>query len=315
MPVVSFSPGGYHYTGEVAYDVQAIKGDGGAAYPVLTIPIELSVKPVVTRPGGAVAESRRGIRPITILQVNGVLRLGDGTRVAEMATQAPAHPSLDVETGNKRTLYLDFPLDTHRLLVIEGKRHGKSVGFRLSLDFLAVIAAAMPPPSGENPGYGIEFGAANTTVEFTIPQSQWAGEILPRLGYGETVLMELPLPAPGRREALEGAVQHLNRAWAAFREGNDPEVLRVCYLLWERLVKDFGVGDKPDQNAWSLLLDKVAVEPAKRDILRHLCDYLARFDHLARHEHEPPVPVAHRDAEFALLATQTVLVYLAKLLA
>ncbi len=315
MPVVSFSPGGYHYTGEVAYDVQGIKGDGGAAYPVLTIPIELSVKPVVTRPGGAVAESRRGIRPITILQVNGVLRLADGTRVSEMAPQIPAHPSLDVETGNKRGLSLDFPLDAYRLSVVEARRQGKNLGLRVSLDFLAVIDPAVASGSGQNPGSGMEFRAANAVLEFTIPQSQWAGEILPKLGHGERVVMELPLPAPGNRETLEGALQHLSRAWAAFRDGNDPEVLRVCYLLWERLVKDFGVGDKPDQNAWSLLLDKVAVEPAKRDILRHLCDYLARFNHLARHEHDPPVPVAHRDAEFALLATQTVLVYLAKLLA
>lgn len=310
-----FALGGHGFLGELSFDIQEISGDGGGAYPFLTIPINLVLKPALSPSRDAPGKVPKMVRPITLIHMTGTLWFREGPRIADMSPQVVSHHSYMAETGVRQSYYLIFPLDAHRISIIEEKRRGGDLGLRLYLSFLAAFHAEVPigaDPAATPPVN--TFTTSTEALELVIPQSQWARAILPKLGHGDRVVMELPLPAPEKRERMEGAVQHLQQAWAAFRRGNDPEVLRICHLLWERLIQDFRAGDQPDQNAFSQLLEMIGIDSAKRDSLHRLCDYLARFNHLGRHERQPPVPLDHRDAEFALLATQTVLVYLARLM-
>jgi hypothetical protein len=315
MPTVTFELGGLSTVGKIACEAQGVRGDGGTAYPRLIIPVDLTIKPVLSPRIGGAGETARTVQPFPLLQINGKLALTEGPRVAEMVPQILEHQSYESETGNERTHHLEFPLDAHRLTAIEETRRGGPLGLQLTMNLLAALhLGRQPGPPHPVPGPVLAFYTGTTVLRLTIPQSQWATNILPKLGYGERIVMELPLSTPIGRDSLRGTLEHLQSAWTAFRQGNDPEVLRLCYLLWERLVQDFDAGAQPDQNAFSKLLERISVEPEKREKLQHLFRYLADFNHLARHEQKPPVPVDHRDAEFALLAAQTVLLYLAKLM-
>ncbi len=314
MPTVTFELGGLSTVGEITYEAQRVSGAGGTAYPRVVIPVDLTVKPVLSPPIDGPGKTTRTAQPLTLIQMNGRLELAVGARVAEMVPQILEHQSSESETGSKRTFYLEFPLDAHRLTVIEETRRGGPLSLQLTVNLLGALhQGRQPGPPHPVPGPVLAFYTGPATLPLTIPQSQWATDILPKLGYGERVVMELPLSTPTGRNSFQGALEHLQNAWSAFRHGNDPEVLRLCYLLWERLVQHFDAGSQPDQNGFSKLLEHISVEQGKREKLQHLLRYLADFNHLARHEQQPPVPIDHRDAEFALLATQTVLVYLAKL--
>lgn len=313
MPSTTFSLGGLQGVGEIACESQLVRGDSETSHPHLIIPIDLTIKPLLSPPMGAPGVVVKKTQQITLLQLTGKLQLANGPRLAEMITKVLSHQSFEREIGNKTSLILEFPLDAHRLNVIEEKRRGGPLSLQLTLDILGALhTETQPGPPHPVPGTVIAFYTGTVYLNLIISQSQWATNILPKLGYGDRIVMELPLNAPIAHDRLRGALGHLQNAWIAFRQGNNREVLRVCYLIWERLVQDFDVGAQPDQNAFSKLLERISVEPEKREKLQPLCRYLADFNHLARHEQKPSVPIDHRGAEFALLATQTVLVYLAK---
>jgi len=146
--------------------------------------------------------------------------------------------------------------------------------------------------------------------EIGVAQSDWIKNILEPTGFGEYILLNLPLPAPPHRERWQQAIDHLKEAEAQFLLGNDAEVLNRCHAAFETL------GRSPA--AFEQLFAPISDESKRKDInvlLKQTKGYLNAGRHVNRSgEDVGTFAVDHRDAEFAVGMTKLFLNYLAKLL-
>jgi hypothetical protein len=146
---------------------------------------------------------------------------------------------------------------------------------------------------------------------FKIPQSDWV-KILKDLGYGEHLLVEIPLLSVAAKKRLGKALAHLAAARDYFSEGKDEETLSSCYKAFEFLAKQAG-GTHPDQNGFEKVLKDVN-DPDKRRRLKQLLHETCSFLNLGRHEPGPErTTLDRRDAEYALILSYASFSYLAKL--
>ncbi len=210
-----------------------------------------------------------------------------------------------------QTWTLALPLYPYTLQKIEEMRKGADL-FLTGLFFC--VAVNMPdlvsPLTGlarasvSTPGYSTLY------CPFRVAQSDWV-RILKTLGYGDTLLIEVPLRSVPAKARMRKALAHLEDAWGHFNEANDEETLVSCYKAFEFLAKQAQVRT-PDDHAFEKLLAGIDVEE-KRRRLAQLMDYLCRFLALTRHEagHEK-LAVDRRDSEYALILAQASLGYLAK---
>src|SRR5258707_11594401 len=199
---------------------------------------------------------------------------------------------------------------------IEEERKGRDVVLRLEI---TVAAFVRPAPNNEPPiPAGIAVGQVhgadmpgNAFCSYEISKSKWL-ELLKAVGYGEFYMAEIPLPQIKKVKALDASLQHIQRAWEHFLNGNDREALAACHDALEKLAKEtLGAQSKPDQNAFTKILAGVG-PPEKVQkvalVLRQCADLL----HLGRHEHKPPVELDHRDAELGILLTHACIGYLSR---
>lgn len=208
-----------------------------------------------------------------------------------------------------------LPAD-HRLLDhVEQVRKGRDVVLRLVISVCAVPRQiqGQPNPSGVT---SIKLRDAtmpgNTSCSMEIPKSKWL-ELLKAVGYGEFHLAEIPLPRINKVKALDASLQHVQRAWEHFLNGNDRETLAACHDALEKLAKEsVNASSKPDQNAFAKIVSEVE-PPEKKQKLTLLLSQCASLLHLGRHEHKPPVELDHRDAELAMLLTHACMAYLSKM--
>ena len=90
-------------------------------------------------------------------------------------------------------VYLEFPLDAHRLEWIEQQRQGSLKG----LVRVSISSLVLGPPRGtqEQHKAPVTFSHAvanHGEVDFTVPDAQWREHVLPGLGYGKVIAIELP---------------------------------------------------------------------------------------------------------------------------
>ncbi len=209
-----------------------------------------------------------------------------------------------------------IPADHGLLHRIEAERRGRDVILRLEITVAAVVRPAPnnepPIPSGVAVGqvHGAEM-QGNPFCSYEISKSKWL-ELLKAVGYGEFYMAEIPLPQIKKVKALDASLQHIQRAWEHFLNGNDREALAACHDALEKLAKEsLGAQSKPDQNAFAKILAGTG-PPEKVQKVALLLRQCADLLHLGRHEHKPSVELDHRDAELGILLTHACVAYLSR---
>ncbi len=140
-----------------------------------------------------------------------------------------------------------------------------------------------------------------------MARSDWVKYVLEQVGFGNYMLMEMPVPTVPDRKRWEDAIKHLTHAEQQFALGNDPGVFQYCRAMIESL------GGYPKQ-IFAALGDE-----EKRQKIDALLDQTGKYFHAGRHvsktgPQQGEFPVDHRDAEFALALAKFFLAYIAKLL-
>jgi hypothetical protein len=222
--------------------------------------------------------------------------------------------TLQLSQRGKGSWQVAFPLSPYQLQKIEEMRAGKDLF--LNTQWFCTAGYQHDPQSKtitdiclvqvSVPGYG------GVYCPFKIPQSDWVKN-LKDLGYGDYILMEIPLKGVPDRRGMQKAVEHLKAAWEHFEQGNDDETLGSCYKAFEYLAKKCDCKD-PDQNAFEKILSTIP-EEEKRRRLKLLMHYICHFLSLGRHEPgTEAVMLDGRESEYGLILSQASLSYLAKMM-
>jgi hypothetical protein len=219
--------------------------------------------------------------------------------------------STQIAKSGKTTWELALPLSHYQIQKIEDARNGRDVSLMIRCSF---TAAVIPDTGTTNYGAFISSNLSDPSRSagncvHKIARSDWL-KLRKELGYGECLLIEIPLRTPARK-GMAKALEHLDAASDHFAEDRPDETLASCYKAFEYLAQKAGF-ENPDQNAFEKLL--VAVEDdSKKQKLKILMRDVCQFFNLGRHEPgKEKVVVDRRDAEYALFLSRATLAYLAK---
>jgi hypothetical protein len=232
----------------VRIDPTGIKSEGGPIYPRLIVPLQLDLNL-----GGGQQD-----QGYVILAVECCLYL-DGL-ASKISDATPITNLLKVQYPLAAVWNLEFPLDPLRLKGLEARRHG-DLRLRLDLAFVSGLLGRIVVPEKTNQGpteiiTGFEKNQSQLYVE--VPQSHWAGKILPGLGSNSYFIVEIPT----RNEHIAGAWGLIEQAEKAFDRWDTTAVFAHCreaataltslvekhhaqnsFLIkerWNRAAKEFG---------------------------------------------------------------------------
>jgi len=121
---------------------------------------------------------------------------------------------------------LDFPLDPFRVKALEAKRRGD---LKLRFDLAFILALLDRHVISERSGEGaiefvVGFERSMSQLYVEVPQSHWAGKILPGLGADQYFIVEFPT----RTEHIAAAWALIKSAEAAFDRWDTKAVFAHC---------------------------------------------------------------------------------------
>jgi hypothetical protein len=139
-------------------------------------------------------------------------------------------------------------------------------------------------------------------MQIRIPKSDWVERILPRIGYKDVALLEIPrLVAPDYKDVVD----YQNEAWRQFMMGDYDKVLVECRKTLEALgtrVKEKGLERTVEGKAvpdWDKLLGNDDSGSMLEVMFQKLRGFVAPGSHAGRSS-------SREEAEFALMVTHAI---------
>ncbi|MBU6401469.1 MAG: hypothetical protein KGS61_14225 [Verrucomicrobia bacterium] len=214
----------------VELDPAAVRGDGGATYPRLVLPLNFKFSPA--------GEAKQDL---WFLGLHVQMSLQGGTSKIADATAKPFFRLVGVEAVEQNAdVDVEFPLNHHRIELIEQHRRG-DVLFRCDL-YLTAARFGEPRFDVErcsNLGPCVtDFQTIYTTLNFEVLQSVWIKNVLPGLGCGVVHVLEFPAVSLAACRELQHSYQALERAHAKFVAGEYDEAVWQCRTAVEPLRDD-----------------------------------------------------------------------------
>lgn len=305
--------------GTVQIHPEQISGQGGPAFPCLSVTLDISLKSVEMQntigTGMYIPTPDDPIQDYTLHQIYGTLLFSSGGGSPGQIAFHSLPLSLFSRPATRSHVVLNIPLDVYQLRQIEEQRVGDvSLNFDFTFEF-----AKHYPVARKQPYAAIEKFETNFfSMMVNISRSDWVDKVLPRLGYGKIALVEVPTPEKAIGETISGAVEEFQQAQQHVLHGDYNKALNHCRNALERL-----------SNARKYEGGKV--NPSFADKIDYLLTVLpgvptgVRGENLARMlkdlwgftsmpEHPSPPYFTRDDAEMTMLSTIAVLSYMGKLL-
>lgn len=243
---------------EAAIDGSKIQSIGGGVYPRLCLGIELNVK------GDSF--------PVTDARYSIYL----GTVIAELVVgnekiSDSLPKSLDRLCYNYdfcENLYLEFPLDLRRVEWLERQRQGITISALIRLR-ISILTLGVQRGASDEPKPPVAFRDAayvNGDVPFDIPEAHWREKVLPGLGYGKVMTIELPVISMESCKALEHSFKALEKAQRHFSYGMYDDAVGACRVALEQFFEPMDKGDGSGKiipklkKSWESQLGKASYE-------------------------------------------------------
>lgn len=224
---------------EATLNPEWVNGIGGATFPCLTFQVSIFVR---EEAGSRFAASTQAVSfgMLTGELFVGSDKIGDATPVSIDRAGMQYKPYQD-----EIHLTLEFPLDARRIEWLEQKRSGKSMEGRLKIN-LAVQVFGLP----QNPSSPFASNVGLTTasniqgeIPFTIPDTHWRERVLPALGYGKVIAIELPAIAMDACKALDHSFKSLEKTQHQFLLGDYDQTAGFCRMALDRFFQPADKGD------------------------------------------------------------------------
>jgi hypothetical protein len=208
---------------------------------------------------------------------------------------AVLRPALQSSTGSIR---FTLPLTTQALVALEAARDGGPLALFMKL-------VAHPFVVSHHAGYAPGIDLRPTVREYVVPvpRDQWLNA-LKTVGYGETLITELPLPQSGPATTSAGR-ERLVKAVSARNEGRYRNTVQDCRIALDSL-KTAGFGGRaPEEVAQFLQKNARSLSPAER--FSALQTAMQLFLSPAHHDGVADEEFSREDADLVIAMTAALL--------
>jgi len=222
---------------EASINIEYVQGLGGNLYPRLYFQVKLNISEESGWP------SRDAVQAWSFGVLSGELLVGT-EKFADIKTY-----SLNTMRSGKQdyptefNLNIEAPLDARRIEWLEQQRAGGSFKAKLHVDLqVQIFGKNQHTPEFSN-------GLMSTPsifgdIPFTVPDTQWREKVLPGLGYGKVMVVELPAVSLESCAALDHSFKALGNAQKQFALGLYDETAGSCRValdqFFEQVKKEEG---------------------------------------------------------------------------
>jgi len=225
MSTELYSPISSYIKVEAQVDVTNVQAVGGILYPRLIVPLHVIVK-------GLDKKHQNEIYSVQLGAIQGELILN----TQKISDSLPHHLNrLVYDYDSDGNVYLEFPLDARRIEWIEQQRQGSLLGsVRISI---ATLVLGQVRVKRDDPPPPVVFRDAVATygeLSFTVPDTQWREKVLPMLGYGKVIAIELPAIPIESFQELEHSFKALAQAQKLFQIGHYDDAVAKCRTALEQ---------------------------------------------------------------------------------
>jgi len=213
-----------------------VQAAGGIQYPRLIVPLRVIVK-------GMDNKHQNEIYSVQLGAMQGELILNN----QKISDSLPLNLNrLVYEFDRDEYVSLEFPLDARRIEWIEQQRQGSMLGsVRVSI---ASLVLGQPSKTQDEQGPQVFFrdaAAAQGVVSFTVPDTQWREQVLPALGYGNVIAIELPAVPIESFQKLGHSFKAISQAQKLFQIGHYDDAVAKCRTALDQFFESVEV-DKGD---------------------------------------------------------------------
>ena len=206
-------------------DGSKVQPAGGAEYPRLIVPLYINVKGIEPKHRGEIFSAQFGA-------IQGEL-VFNRERISDSLPRQMN--CLVYEFDQEIYVSLEFPLDARRLEWIEQQRQGSLSGLvRVSISSL-VLGPARGTQEQYKAPVTFSHAVANLgEVPFTVPDTHWREQVLPGLGYGKVIAIELPAIPIESFQSLNHAFKAMAQAQKLFQIGHYDDAVGKCRTALEK---------------------------------------------------------------------------------
>lgn len=222
---------------EASVNVENIQGLGGSVLPRLYFQVKLSIS---DEHGWHLRDQ---VQAWSFGILTGELLIGN-EKVADIKT----YSLNDMRSGKQdypTELYLNIeaPLDAKRIEWLERRRAGKSFEAKLHIELqVQLFGSNQHTPEFSCGLLGIS--SIQGDLPFIVPDTQWRERVLPALGYGKVMVVELPAVSLESCAALDHSFKALENAQKQFTLGLYDETAGSCRValdqFFEQVKKEEG---------------------------------------------------------------------------
>ncbi|MGA7750283.1 MAG: hypothetical protein WCA63_09060 [Gallionella sp.] len=146
------------------------------------------------------------------------------------------------EYPTEEYLNIEIPLDVRRIEWLELKRAGKSFEAKLRINLQLQIFGSNPHT--ENFPFGLlDVLTIQGDIPFIVPDTHWRERVLPGLGYGKVMIVELPAVSLETCKALEHSYRALEKAQKQFALGQYDDTVGSCRVALDQFFEPVDKGD------------------------------------------------------------------------
>lgn len=305
--------------GKATISPEHISGQGGPAFPYLSVPVNITLQSAETRnsmgQGVYIPTGDDPIQDYTLHQIYGTLIFNLGGSSSGQVTFHSFPLSFFSRPDIQGTVVLTIPLTVYQLQQIESQRSGDiSLKFDFTFEFAKHYSVPRKQPA--SPIEQFETNFFSMTVN--VPRSTWIDKVLPGLGYGKIHLVEVPTAQKAIGDTITRAMEDFQHAQEQMLQGDYNNVLGYCRDALERLSNARKYEGEKENPSFSEKIEfLLTVLPGAPTGVRrtHLARLLKDLYGLtSMPEHPSPPHFTRDDAEMAILNTIAVLSYMGKFL-
>lgn len=222
---------------EASVNIENIQGIGGSVLPRLYFQVKLNIS---DENGWHL---RKQIQAWSFGMLTGELFVGGHEKVADVRTYSVNNVRLGSQDyPTDFHLNIEIPLDARRIEWLERRRAGKSFDAKLHIDLQVQLFGS----NQHTPDFSCGLLSApciQGDILFIVPDTQWREKVLPGLGYGKVMMVELPAISLESCAALDHSFKALENAQKQFALGLYDETAGSCRVALDQFFESVDKGD------------------------------------------------------------------------
>ena len=225
---------------EASVNITGVNGLGDGALPRIYFQVQLNVNDEIS------SHFRDKIQSWSFGTLTGELFVGGHEKIADVRTYSVNNVRLSSQNyPTDFNLNIEIPLDARRIEWLEQQRAGKSFEAKLHIDLQVQVFGKNQHTPEFSCGL-MDVSSIQGDIQLVVPDTQWRERVLPGLGYGKVMVVELPAISLESCAALNHSFKALEKAQKQFSLGMYDETAASCRIaldqFFEQIPKDDGSG-------------------------------------------------------------------------